>query len=71
LRLQRVVTMEKLILLSMLVATVAVPAFTARISRGDRALAMTLVLVLVSSLVYVFLLTQLYARDYVPEPFLP
>lgn len=63
--------MEKLILLSMLVATVVIPAFTARISRGDRALAMTLLLVLASSLVYVLLLTQFYARNYVPEPFLP
>jgi hypothetical protein len=62
---------EKLLLLSIVIATVAVPALTARIPRGDRALMWTVLLVLACSLVYVLLMTQIYARNYVPEPFQP
>lgn len=63
--------MDKVLLLSMLVATVAVPAFTARVPRGDRALLLTLVLLLACSLAYALLVAHVYARDFVPEPFLP
>lgn len=55
----------------MLVATVAVPAFTARLPDPRRALAWTLLLIVVCSVVYVLVVTQLYARDFVPEPFQP
>lgn len=63
--------MEKLLLLSMIVATVAIPALTARLPRADRALLWTVLLVLVCSLGYALLMTQVYARHYVPEPFYP
>lgn len=63
--------MEKLLLLSMIVATVAVPAVTARCSRGDRALAWTVLLILACSLGYVLLVTQVYTHQFVPEPFQP
>ncbi len=63
--------MEKLLLLSMLAATVAAPTLTARIQNGRRALAWTLVLLLGCTLAYVALVTQYYARHYAPEPFVP
>ena len=63
--------MEKLLLLSMLVATVAVPAFTARVPRAGRALLWTLLLLLACSLAYAYLVTHVYTRDFVPEPFQP
>jgi RsiW-degrading membrane proteinase PrsW (M82 family) len=62
---------DNLLLLSMLIATVAVPTFTARIPQGRRALAWTLLLLLGFTLAYVLLLTRFYARLYVPEPFQP
>lgn len=62
---------EKLLLLSMILATVAIPAVTARIPRADRALVWTVLLVLACSLVYVLLVTQVYVRHFVPEPFQP
>jgi hypothetical protein len=60
-----------LLLLSVLIATIVVPAFTARIRRGRRALGWTLLLFLSFTLVYVVLVTQVYATHYVPEPFYP
>ena len=63
--------MDNLLLLSMLVATVVAPTLAARIQHGRRALAWTLVLVVVCTLAYVVLVTQYYARHYVPEPFQP
>ncbi len=63
--------MDNLLLLSMLAATVAVPAFAARVPDGRRALAWTLLLLLACSLAYVVLVTRFYASHYVPEPFDP
>ncbi len=63
--------MENLLLLSMLAATIVAPALTARLQHGRRALAWTLVLLLGCTLAYVALVTQFYARNYAPEPFVP
>jgi hypothetical protein len=62
---------DNLLLLSMLAATIAVPAFAARVPDGRRALAWTLLLLLAFTLGYVVLVTQFYADHYVPEPFEP
>ncbi|HET7825416.1 MAG TPA: hypothetical protein VFK90_08780, partial [Anaeromyxobacter sp.] len=63
--------LDNLLLLSMLVATVAVPAFGARARHGRRALAWTVLLLAGFTLAYVFLVSQYYATHYVPEPFEP
>jgi hypothetical protein len=63
--------LDNLLLLSMLVATVAVPAVGARARHGRRALAWTLLLLVGFTLAYVFLVSQYYANHYVPEPFEP
>ena len=55
----------------MLVATIAVPAFCARLRDGRRALASTLLLLAGFTLAYVFLVTQYYASHFVPEPLNP
>jgi hypothetical protein len=62
---------DSLLLLSMLLATIAVPAVAARLPDARRALAWTLLLLVALALVYVVLVTRVYARHYVPEPFLP
>jgi hypothetical protein len=63
--------MDNLLLLSMLVATVAIPAVAARVPGGRRALAWTLLGLLGFTVVYVLVVTQHYATHYVPEPFAP
>ena len=63
--------MDNLLLLSMLAATVAIPAFTARVPDGRRALAWTLLALLGFTLAYVLMVTRYYATHYVPEPFAP
>lgn len=63
--------MEKLLLLSIVLATVAIPAVTARVPRGNRALMWTVFLMLACSLAFAVLMTQVYVRHYVPEPFQP
>lgn len=55
----------------MLVATIAVPAMSARARTGRRALAWTLLLLAGVTLAYVLLVTQYYAIHYVPEPLEP
>jgi hypothetical protein len=60
---------DNLLLLSMLAATVAIPALTARIPDGRRALAWTLLLLVAFTLAYVAVVTRFYASHYVPEPF--
>jgi hypothetical protein len=60
---------DNLLLLSMLAATVAIPAFTARIPDGRRALAWTVLLLVAFTLAYVAVVTGFYASHYVPEPF--
>jgi predicted membrane-bound dolichyl-phosphate-mannose-protein mannosyltransferase len=62
---------DNLLLLSMLVVTVGVPAVSARLRDGRRALAWTLLLLVGFTLAYVFLVTQYYATHYVPEPLHP
>lgn len=63
--------MDNLLLLSMLAATVAVPAITARIPDGRRALAWTLLLLVAFTIAYAVLVTQYYTVHYVPEPLEP
>lgn len=63
--------MDNLLLVSMLVATVAVPALTARIPDGRRALKWTLLLLVAFTFAYAFLVRGWYATYHVPEPFQP
>lgn len=63
--------MDNLLLLSILVATVAVPALTARIPSGRRGLSWTLLALLGFTIAYAFLVTGFYAPRYAPEPFQP
>lgn len=63
--------MDNLLLLSMLVVTVAVPALTARIPDGRRGLKWTFLLLVVLTLAYAFLVRGWYATHHVPEPFAP
>jgi hypothetical protein len=62
---------DNLLLLSMLFATVAIPAVAARAPSGRRALAWTLVALVGFTLAYVLVVTGFYASHYVPEPFAP
>lgn len=62
---------DELLLLSMLAATVTIPAIAARIPSGRRALAWALLLFLAFSLAYVAAVTKVYAVHSVPEPFEP
>ncbi len=62
---------DNLLLLSMLVATVAIPAVGARVRGGRRALAWTLILLAAFTLAYVLLVMPYYATHYVPEPLEP
>ncbi len=62
---------DNLLLVSMLVATVAVPAVAARIPHGRRALKWTLLLLVAFTLAYAFLVRGWYATHAVPEPFQP
>jgi hypothetical protein len=64
-------TVDSLLLLSMLLATIVVPAYAARLPSARRALGWTLLLLLALALAYVFLVTRVYTRLYVPEPFQP
>jgi hypothetical protein len=64
-------SVDNLLLLSVLIATIVVPATTARIPSARRALGWTLLLFLAFTLVYVVLVTQVYTRHYAPEPFYP
>lgn len=63
--------MDNLLLLSVLAATVAIPALTARIADGRRALKWTFLLLAVFTLAYAFLVQGWYATHHVPEPFEP
>lgn len=63
--------MDNLLLVSMLVATVAVPALAARIPDGRRALKWTLLLLVAFTFAYAFLVRGWYATHHVPEPFQP
>ena len=63
--------MDNLLLLSMIAATVAIPALAARVPDGRRALALTLLALVAFTLVYVLAVTRIYATHYVPEPFAP
>jgi hypothetical protein len=62
---------DNLLLLSMLAATVAIPAVAARVPDGRRALAWTLLALLGFTVAYVVMVTQWYATHAVPEPFAP
>jgi formate hydrogenlyase subunit 3/multisubunit Na+/H+ antiporter MnhD subunit len=62
---------DNLLLLSMLVATVALPALTARIRDGRRALKWTFLLLAAFTLAYAFAVRGWYATHHVPEPFPP
>lgn len=63
--------MDNLLLLSMLAATVAVPAYASRIPDGRRALARMLLVLVVFTIAYALVVTQHYATHYVPEPLDP
>ncbi len=63
--------MDDLLLVSMLVATVAIPAVAARLRDGRRALKWTFLLLAVFTLAYALLVRGWYATHYVPEPFQP
>ncbi len=63
--------MGDLLLVSMLVATVVIPALAARARDGGRALRWTLLLLVVFTLAYAFLVRGWYATHAVPEPFEP
>lgn len=63
--------MDQLVLISILLATVAVPALAARVPDGRRALGWTLLVLLAFTLAYVAVLTQVYTQRWVPEPFEP
>jgi hypothetical protein len=62
---------DNLLLLSMLVATVAIPTVAARARSGRRALAWTLLALTGFTVAYVLVVTGYYATHYVPEPFAP
>jgi hypothetical protein len=62
---------DNLLLLSMLAATVAVPAVAARIPDGRRALGWTLLVLVAFTIAYAGLVTQYYAIHHVPEPLAP
>jgi hypothetical protein len=62
---------DNLLLLSMLAATVAIPAVAARVPAGRRAVSWTLLGLLGFTLAYTLLVTGWYAVHYVPEPFAP
>lgn len=62
---------DSLLLLSMLLATIVVPACAARLPSARRALGWTLLVLLAVALAYVLLVTRVYTRLYVPEPFQP
>jgi hypothetical protein len=62
---------DNILLLSMLAATVAVPAWAARMPDGRRALARMLLLLVVFTIAYAFVVTQYYATHFVPEPLAP
>ncbi len=63
--------MDDLLLVSILVATVAVPAVAARLQDGRRALKWTFLALAVFTLAYAFLVRGWYATHAVPEPFQP
>ena len=63
--------MDDLLLLSMLIATVAIPALTARIPDGRRALKWTFLALAAFTLAYALLVRGWYASHHVPEPFQP
>jgi hypothetical protein len=63
--------LDNLLLLSMIVATVALPALTARVADGRRALKWTLLSLAVFTVAYAFLVQGWYATHHVPEPFEP
>lgn len=63
--------MDNLLLLSMLAATVAIPAAAARVPSGRRAVSWTLLALLGFTLAYTLLVTGWYAVHHVPEPFAP
>ena len=60
--------MGKAILISILVASVALPALGARDRNGARGLKRTLLLLLVFNVFYVALLLLVYAPSHVPPP---
>jgi hypothetical protein len=62
---------DNLLLLSMLAATVALPAYAARLPGGRRALVRMLLLLVVFTVAYAFVVTQHYAIHYIPEPLDP
>lgn len=63
--------MDNLLLLSMLVATVAIPALAGRVADARRALKLTFLLLAAFTLAYAFLVRGWYATHHVPEPFQP
>lgn len=63
--------MDNLLLLSVLVATVAVPTLAARIRDARRALAWTLILLAACCVAYGLLVARTYAVHFVPEPLTP
>jgi formate hydrogenlyase subunit 3/multisubunit Na+/H+ antiporter MnhD subunit len=62
---------DNLLLLSMLVATIAIPALTARLRDGRRALKWTFLALAAFTLAYAFLVRGWYAAHQIPEPFAP
>ena len=63
--------LDNLLLLSILIATVAIPALAARAPDPRRALRWTLLLLAAFTLAYAFLVRGWYATHHVPEPFAP
>ncbi len=63
--------MDNLLLLSVLVATVAIPALAARLQDPRRALKWTFLLLAAFTFAYAFLVRGWYATHHVPEPFEP
>jgi hypothetical protein len=59
---QRRLTLKKLILLSFLIASIAIPARAARIKDGRAALKRTLIHMAIFDVIYVVLLTQVWFR---------
>jgi len=57
----------KLILVSIILATVVIPAIGARDASPRRGLARALIALVVFDVLYLLALTQLYAPNYVPE----
>jgi hypothetical protein len=54
--------LKKLILLSVIIASVAIPARTARMKNGQKALKKALIQMIIFDFIYVILITQVWFR---------